>query len=290
MRGLVFRPDPGAPTPTYVYVVMIRQRPLGAFFVLAYLFSWSYWVPLALDGGEGSHFPGLLGPMLAAFTVTSITLGRAGVGDLLRRMVRWRVPLRWYGAAVLPAVAGAVGVAAMAIAGNGWPSMSEVSTVPGLPAAGFFGVLALLFVINGYGEEVGWRGFAWGRLRDRHNIARAAGILGLIWAGWHLPTFWLDTGMRDLDWYVIPGWIIGLMAGTVVLGWLYERSGSSLLIVAIFHTVLNMASATLATAGLPAAATTALVIFWAIWILRREGQSEAVVQPADPAQSFRSPS
>ena len=270
--------------------MVIRQRPLRAFFVLAYLFSWSYWVPLALNGGNGSHFPGLLGPMLAAFTVTSITLGRAGVGDLLRRMARWRVPLRWYGAALLPAAAGALGVVAMAIADGDWPSMSQMSTVPGLPAAGFVAVLALVFIINGYGEEVGWRGFAWGHLRERHGTARAAGILGLVWAGWHLPTFWLDSGMRDLDWYVIPGWIIGLMAGAVVLGWLYERSGSSLLIVALFHTFLNMASTTLATAGLPAAVTTAAVIFWAVWILRREGQSEAVLQPADSAQSFGSSS
>jgi membrane protease YdiL (CAAX protease family) len=76
--------------------------------------------------------------------------------------------------------------------------------------------------------------------------------------------------MRNLEWFVIPGWIIGLMAGAVVLGWLYERTASSLLIVAMFHTLLNMASATLATEGLPAAVTTTAVIIWAIVILRRE--------------------
>jgi hypothetical protein len=69
---------------------------------------------------------------------------------------------------------------------------------------------------------------------------------------------------------VIPGWIIGLMAGSVVLGWLYEQAGSSLLIVALFHTFLNMAIATSATEGLPAAITTATVIVWSIFILRRE--------------------
>jgi membrane protease YdiL (CAAX protease family) len=109
----------------------------------------------------------------------------------------------------------------------------------------------MVLVINGYGEEVGWRGFAWTRLRERHSMAGAAARLGLVWAGWHLPVFWLDTGMRNLQWFVIPGWIIGLMAGAVVLVWLYERACSSLLIVAMFHTLLNVASATLATEGLP---------------------------------------
>jgi membrane protease YdiL (CAAX protease family) len=248
----------------------VRRHSLAAFFVLAYVFSWSYWLALALAGGNGSHFPGLLGPLLAAFTVTIVNQGRAGAKDLLSRMFRWRVRPRWYAAALIPAVAGSVAVALLAVADNRWPSLHDLSTMPGLPAAGFWAMLAMVLVINGYGEEVGWRGFAWTRLRDRHSIAGAAGILGVVWAGWHLPVFWLDTGMRNLEWFVIPGWIIGLMAGAAVLGWLYERAGSSLLIVAIFHTFLNLASATVATEGLPAAFATAAVIFWAIVILRRD--------------------
>jgi membrane protease YdiL (CAAX protease family) len=246
------------------------RHPLAAFFVLAYFFSWSYWVPVALAGGHLSHFPGLLGPMLAAFTVRFLGQGFFGVRTLLSDMFRWRVPARWYAAALVPAAAGLVGVGVMALTGDGWPSLSEFATMPGLPAAGILVVLAMLLVINGYGEEVGWRGFAWSRLRERHSLAGSAARLGVVWAGWHVPAFWLDTGMRELDWFIIPGWIIGLFAGSVVLGWLYEQAGSSLLIVAIFHTVLNMASATLATEGLPAAITSATVIFWSIFILRRK--------------------
>ena len=254
----------------YGFGAVVRRHSFAAFVVLAYVFSWSYWVAIALIGGHGSHFPGLLGPLLAAFTVTFINQGRAGARDLLSRMFRWRVRLRWYAAALVPAVAGSATVAVLAVADNRWPTLHDLSTMPGLPSAGFGALLAMVLVINGYGEEVGWRGFAWARLRERHSIAGAAAILGIVWAGWHLPVFWLDTGMRDLDWFVIPGWIIGLMAGAVVLGWLYERACSSLLIVAIFHTLLNLASATLATEGLPAAVTTTAVIFWAVVILRRE--------------------
>jgi hypothetical protein len=38
---------------------MIRGRPLGAFLVLAYVFSWSYWLPVVVTGGDLSHFPEL---------------------------------------------------------------------------------------------------------------------------------------------------------------------------------------------------------------------------------------
>ena len=252
------------------FSAVVRRHSLAAFFVLAYVFSWSYWLALALAGGHGSHFPGLLGPLLAAFTVTFVNQGRAGAVDLASRMFRWRVRLRWYAAALVPAVAGSAAVVFLAVADNRWPTLHDLSTMPGLPAAGFGALLAMVLVINGYGEEVGWRGFAWARLRERHSMAEAAALLGIVWAGWHLPVFWLDTGMRNLEWFVIPGWIIGLMAGAVVLGWLYEQAGSSLLMVAIFHTLLNVASATLATEGLPAAVTTMAVIIWAIVILRRE--------------------
>ena len=148
--------------------------------------------------------------------------------------------------------------------------------MPGLPAIGWLGVLTLVLIVNGYGEEVGWRGHAWPRLRERHTTAGAALILAILWAGWHLPTFWMDTGMRDFDLLILPGWLVGLAAGAVVLGWIYERTGSSLLIVALFHALINMAGATLATEGVPAVAVTIVVIGWAVAILRIEGATDRV--------------
>jgi membrane protease YdiL (CAAX protease family) len=255
---------------------VVRRHALGTFFVLAYTLSWCYWLPVVFTGGGLSHFPGLLGPMLAAFAVSFLTHGGAGVRGLLSRMFLWRVPLRWYLASLVPAATGLIGVAIVSLAGTGWPAPENLSIMPGLPATSFIGLLVMVLIINGYGEEVGWRGFAWPRLRGRHSVAASAAWLGIIWAGWHLPTFWIDSGMRDLDWFVIPGWIIGLMAGSVVLGWLYERADSSLLIVALFHTFLNLASATPATEGLPAAITTATVIVWSILILRREASPSGI--------------
>src|SRR5438128_7236230 len=100
--------------------------------------------------------------------------------------------------------------------------------MPGLPAVGWFGVFALAFLINGYGEETGWRGFAWHRLRQRHSVASAAPILAVPWAMWHIPTFWLETGMRGFPLFTLPGFLVALAAGAVVLGWLYERAQFSL--------------------------------------------------------------
>ena len=249
---------------------VVRRHPVGAFLIFAFAYSWGYWIPVALAGGKLSHFPGLMGPMLAAFTVAAVSDGAAGTRDLLARMVRWRVPVRWYAAAVIPGVAGLLGLAALSVTGRGPPSVTELSTMAGLPSVGWVGLLALVFVINGYGEEVGWRGHAWPRLRERYSMAVAALILAVFWAVWHVPTFWIDSGLRGFDPLLIPGWIIGLAAGAVVLGWLYEQARSSLLIVALFHALLNMASATPATEGFPAIVVTFAVIVWAVRILHGE--------------------
>jgi membrane protease YdiL (CAAX protease family) len=271
--GAGLRPA-GSRDPGRRVLAAVRRRPLGAFFLLAYLFSWGYWVPVAVAGGHLSHFPGLLGPMLAAFVVSAVVGGRAGIADLLRRMARWRLPVRWYAAALVPLAPAAVALAVASAFGGGLPSLDQLSRMPGLPAAGWVAVLALTVLVNGYGEETGWRGFAWPRLRERHGLAGAALLLTGPWALWHLPTFWLDTGLRGFAPVMIPGFLVGMAAGAVVLGWLYERSGGSVLVVALWHAALNMASATEGTEDV-AAATTAVVIVWAVLILRAERRRAA---------------
>jgi membrane protease YdiL (CAAX protease family) len=245
----------------------VRRHPYGAYLLLACLISWSYWIPLAMTGGHRSHFPGLLGPALAALTVTAIVGGRTGLSDLARRMARWRVPLRWYAASLVPLAAAAVAIVVLRLTGHPLPAAAQLRDMPGLPTVGWLGLVVLVLVINGYGEEVGWRGFAWPRLRQRHSIAAAAAIITVPWAIWHAPLFWLDTGLRGMPWWLTPGFLIGLAAGAVVLGWLYESSGASIPVVALFHTTLNLASATTGTADVAAAAS-ATIIAWAILILR----------------------
>jgi uncharacterized protein len=249
-------------------VAAVRRHPLAAYWAFAFALSWAYWIPLVVTAGQRSHFPGLLGPMVAGVLVTGMLGGWPGLRALAAAAVRWRVAARWYLLALAPLPAGLLGVAVVALAGSGWPSGAALSAMPGLPEVGWLGVFLLALVVNGYGEEVGWRGVAWPLLRRRHGVAGAALLLTGPWALWHLPTFWIATGLADFDRLLIPGWLLGLAAGSVVLGWLYERTGGSLLLAALFHAGLNMASATQATAGPPAIITSALVIVAAVAVLR----------------------
>lgn len=244
-----------------------RSHPLATFYSVAFTLSWAYWLAVIAAGGEASHFPGLAGPALAAVVVTGWVEGKAGLIDLGRRAVHWRVPVRWYLAALVPAATGALAVLASIMAGADVDPLDLVS-MDGVPTRAWLPFLLFVLVVNGYGEEVGWRAFAWPRHRTRHDLFGAALRLVALWALWHLPTFWLATGLTLEPW-IVPAWLLGLTAGAVVLGWLYERSQGSLVVVAIFHTCLNLASATAATES-GAAVTSAVIILWAVWILRRE--------------------
>ncbi|HEY8340733.1 MAG TPA: CPBP family intramembrane glutamic endopeptidase [Egibacteraceae bacterium] len=252
-------------------VVLVRRHPLGAYLVLAFALSWAYWVPLALAGGHGNHVPGLLGPLAAGLLVTAIGGGREATRALLARMVRWRVPAVTAAVALAPAAVVAALLAATALSGSPLPPVA-LEVWPGLPPHGWAGVFALALLVNGYGEEVGWRGIAWPLLRRRHSVAGAALLVALPWALWHLPTFWIDTGLRSLGPAMVAGWALGLAAGSVVLGWLHEHGRGSLLLVALFHTGINLASAAQTTSVLPAVFTSAGVVTAAVVILGREAR------------------
>src|ERR671920_1924408 len=78
---------------------LVKRHPLISFFVLAFALSWWPWILYSFDIVPNPIVG--FGPFLAALLVLGVTEGRSGVVGLLRRMVRWRVGLRWYAVALL---------------------------------------------------------------------------------------------------------------------------------------------------------------------------------------------
>jgi CAAX protease family protein len=272
-------PSEGAPPPRLIGA--IRRHPLGSFYALTFLLSWGYWVPDALSGGHLSHTPGLLAPMISSLGITAVTQGRAGVRDLFSRMVRWRVPVRWYLWTMAPLAVAIAVAAAMSSGPEGFPGLAKWGRMNGFPAIGAW-AFGLILVVNAFGEEAGWRGYALPRFRRRHNELQASFLLFIPWVLWHSPTFFIDSGYRGFNLFFLPGFVLGIFAGAVVLTWMYEGARSSVLIVALWHLSLNVGSATKAGEGAPAAVVTMFVIVWSIFVSRGWHRRDQACQREEP--------
>lgn len=266
-----------------------QRHPVATYVVLAYVVSWACWVPLLATGsivrqGDGwpTDLPGLLGPSVAALVTLSLTGGRAAVADWLRRLVRFAVPAWCY---LFVAGILALGIGA-ALVRSGPLDRPGLAAYTGVPDLGLVLTFLLVLVVNGFGEEAGWRGYLVDRLLPAHGLLRTAGLVALVWAGWHLPLFLVIDSFRSLG-FAVVGWAIGLYAGSVVLTWLYAASGRSILVVALWHTTYNFTSATSAMSGLPAAVTSTAVMLVAVLVIIRYHRRESGHDQSEPDISRR---
>jgi len=256
----------------------IRRHPLWTFFVLAYAISWGYWIPLAVTGqrvAPGSsvtHFPGLLGPALAAFLTALLSGDTPGVRSLGQRLIRvsprgWRF---WF-YSLSPLAFLAVALVIVVASRAPLPPIADFARYSGLPPWTLPVVLVLVLVFNGFGEETGWRGFALPRLQARFGPLGGTLVLAVLWAGWHAPTFAVIETYRSLSPpLLIFGFGLGIVCGAIVLSHVAHVAGGSILAAALWHAAYNMTSATAAGRGLVGAVTTSGVMAWAVWLLVAE--------------------
>jgi CAAX protease family protein len=66
-------------------------------------------------------------------------------------------------------------------------------------------------------------------------------ILSLFWAAWHLPLFSFATGLKSMGLAAVPGWFFFIVTGSVLLAWICNSTGGSVLIVSVFHGTLDIA-------------------------------------------------
>jgi membrane protease YdiL (CAAX protease family) len=247
-----------------------NTHPLIGFFLLAFTFSWIIQVPLALQKQElihthmplSVHFLSAYGPMLAAIIMTELSAGRKGIKELIARITKWRVHYAHWLVAIAPLIILGIIEGANWITtgkGIGLASLGETDFLPDL------GIAAVLFwiVTFGFGEEVGWRGFALPRLQQGRSALSATVILWAMWALWHLPLFFYSYELS-----LLPGFLFGLLAGAINFTWLYNSTGGSILLAAVFHGLFNSVTACSACkTGILAPLTSALVMVWAVLIV-----------------------
>ena len=246
-----------------------NTKNLIAYFVLSYAISWAIGIPLALSAQgiipqvfpQWAHYFVAYGPMLAAMIVTFATQGKSGLQELGKRMVMWRVPVIWWLVAVSPLLIGFVVAVIFNLTTGSDVTVDDLGRVNFLPPLGI-GALLLWILTFGIGEETGWRGYALPHLQRNHSALTATIILAIFWALWHLPQFFYLFNLA-----IAVGWGIGLFAGAIVFTWLFNSSGGSILIVAVWHGCFNFMSASDAGSGILAAVVSMIVMVWAVLVI-----------------------
>jgi membrane protease YdiL (CAAX protease family) len=242
---------------------------------------------VASGRGWPTHFPALLGPAAAAFLVVAAISGRAGVASLLRRIGLWRVSWRWWLVALSPAAFLGLALLASGMTGSELPRVADFGLFSGVPTAGLLGV-SLLVIVGALGEEIGWRGFALPALQRRFSPLVASLILAGIWALWHLPQFFVIATYQSFGVAQSVGFVFALSCGAIVLTWLYNRSGGSILLVAVWHGLFNLVSGTAGATGMTAAVVSTLVMAQAVLLVGLDLRARRKGRPSPLAPLRRS--
>ena len=249
---------------------LVARHPVAAFLLICYAVTWAVAVPwfrtrtdiLPFDLPMWGSLGTFLGVALAAFLVVAATDGRAGVRDLARRSLRWRVGLRWYLVALL-ALPIAVLLGAVALFGSA--PLNALADNWQLLFTVVLPVLLLQLALFNLAEEIGWTGFLQARLQDRHGPLKASLIVTAPFALFHLPDLFVQFGLASALVFLPILAVMHLFARVVIM-WLYNTTGRSVLLVGLFHATFN---ATLVGGEefIPGPAGTTLVIATGVIVL-----------------------
>ncbi len=248
----------------------------GVLLCLAVAFgvAWGVWALIALQGGLARLPIPILGALLvlAMYAPTAGTLAAWAWADraaLRLSGVQRRGPWRWLLVAYLAVPLLLLAGAALSVATGvqqvdpTFQVLRETFARQGLeppppPPLGLallfalpsFLVAPLLNVLATIGEELGWRGYLFARLRPL-GVRRAALLVGLVWGIWHAPLIaqgYNYPGAPALGPLLMTG--LTLTYG-VLLAWLRVRSGS-VWPAALAHGALNAEAGTVAVFLTPA--------------------------------------
>lgn len=254
---------------------VVKHHPVVWYYIIAFAISWGG-ILLALGPGgflgltatpETQLMVGgpisLLGPSISGLLMTALLYGRAGLRDLLGRLVHGRVGAGWYAFALLlsPVLSTLISLLL-----SQTPGILVASDKTGMLLNGLISGLMVAFF-----EELGWTGFATPELRKSRGVLATGLIMGVLWGLWHFPMFcasaWASASPPPALMLLVLlfSWLIPFR---VLMVWVYDRT-RSLFIAILMHLVLVTVTFVLSAANATSAqvATANLVHMALLWIV-----------------------
>ena len=183
-------------------------------------------------------------------------------------MLRWRIGPRWLLFALFsPVVFFLIAALLTRLFVGFWPALNRFGHITEFPNLSWLAGWPIWILTFGLGEETGWRGFALSRLQWNRSARSATLIVGGLWALWHLPSFFYNY--PGLTPFGVVAFVVSILSGALVLTWLYNSTGGSILAAALWHGTFNAATAS--GEGPMSALVSAFVILAAVVIGRLAG-------------------
>ena len=226
---------------------LVARHPVATFLIMAFTVSITIAFVRLRTNGDIDQSPSyqylvgflehLFSVALPAFLVVAAIHGKAGVRDLARRSLRWRVGARWYlialfGLPIVSVLCASViyGVAPLNAFVDNWQLLFTLI----LPS------LLIRIVFLNTIEEIGWLGFLQARLQDQYGPWKACLLVEIPFALWHLPGLLGDTGGQISLALILTGvFAIFQLCGRFVNMWLYNNTNRSVLLAGMFHATYN---------------------------------------------------
>ncbi len=226
-----------------------------AFYVFVFSWTWCFWIAAAAlqtsvlaPFGHSLLLLGLLGPSVGGVAFAWAARHDGSWREYWSRLadptrivgVWWLVTLLFVPAltvlvALLAGVSGDAAVIGL-LSANAERLLARPSA-----AASF---LLTLLVMGPLPEELGWRGYALDRLQARYRPRTSGLVLGVIWALWHLPLFFMKDMLHGQHgfgsiWFWL--FMVQVPCMSVVMTWLFNNTRRSTLAAILFHFSANFA-------------------------------------------------
>lgn len=223
----------------------IENNQALVFFTLTILIGWSPWIT-----GNGYVF--FAAPTIAALILAGSINGKRGIIQIIQRLSTWRTSPRLYVYTLLaPALAYTGAIVINTLLGGDMPSFPLLRN-PVMSLIAFI-MFLLPWQSSAFLEEVGFRGYILEELQEKNGPLKGTLILGFFFGAWLLPEFYnIGSAQQLLGLSYYPWFILTEIGFSLVMTWLYNRSGkSSLLSGVLFHTAMNFWSYALLTNNVP---------------------------------------
>jgi membrane protease YdiL (CAAX protease family) len=237
-----------------IFIIKNRNNP-WIFFIITFFLTWSFWIPAIFIGKDINSLSvmilivlgGITGKILPPTILPYLTYNKQGWRDYWKRLVDFsRIGLVWWLLTLfLPVLFTLLGIFTAYLLGYALPSFEITNPLMIIPYAIF------LLIYGPLPEEMGWAGFELDRLQAKYNALLSSLILGVFWALWHLPLFFIDGSYQNSD--VILGslrfwltFIPGIISLQILQTWIYNNTGRSILTAVIIHFMVNFSGEMLA--------------------------------------------